>query len=161
MFKDLFSLEPDAYVDLYFYHSGDDTCDAALSHPFLPAVHLDIPIPAWDTCFDFPVPNAKMKCLPDGRIQETKFSDDNCTIPTMINSNHTAVIFENGGCNAQGEHFFLVFKWDPEYCQATHRVTSSYVGCYQDSSQARILSYQAPDEFGKSLDDCATHCLTL
>ena len=157
----MFSSEPAAFVDLYFYHSGDETCEAALNHFVLPAVHLDIPIPKWDTCFlNMGCCNVKMECLPDGRLQQIHYADANCTVPKMINTNHTNSIFENGGCNAQGENFYLAMKWDPKYCAPTHRVTTTYLGCYQDS-QARVLSYQAPNEFGKSLTACATHCLTL
>ena len=122
IFKDLFSLEAAAFVDTYFYHSDDDTCEEALDHHVMPAVHLDIPIPAFDTCFENPgCCYVKMECIPDGRLQEIHYSDENCSVPKNIhNTNHSSAIFENGVCNTQGEHHFLTMKWDPKYCAPTH-----------------------------------------
>ena len=121
-FKDLFCLEVAMFVDTYFYHSDDDTCEAALDHHVMPAVHLDIPIPAFDTCFENPgCCYVKMECLPDGRLQEIHYSDKECSVPKNIhNTNHSSGIFENGVCNTQGEHHFITMKWDPKYCAATH-----------------------------------------
>jgi len=122
--KDLtwFSLEAAAYVDTYFYHSDDDTCEAALDHHVMPAVHLDIPVPAFDTCFENPgCCYVKMECLPDGRLQEIHYLDDKCSVEKNIhNTNHSSAIFENGVCNKQGEHHFLTMKWDSKYCAPTH-----------------------------------------
>ena len=122
--KDLtwFSLDAAAYVDTYFYHSDDDTCEAALDHHVMPAVHLDIPVPAFDTCFENPgCCYVKMECLPDGRLQEIHYLDDKCSVEKNIhNTNHSSAIFENGVCNKQGEHHFLTMKWDSKYCAPTH-----------------------------------------
>ena len=89
----------------------------------MPAVHLDIPVPAFDTCFENPgCCYVKMECLPDGRLQEIHYLDEQCSVEKNIhNTNHSSAIFENGVCNKQGEHHFLTMKWDPKYCAPTHK----------------------------------------
>ena len=123
IWQDFLFLEVAMFVDAYFYHSDDDTCDQALDHHVMPSVHLDIPVPAFDTCFENPgCCYVKMECLPDGRLQEIHYLDDQCSVEKNIhNTNHSSAIFENGVCNKQGEHHFLTMKWDPKYCAPTHK----------------------------------------
>ena len=133
------SLAAAAYVDAYFYDSNYDTCEAVLDHHVMPTVHFDIPIPAFDTCFENPgCCYVKMECLKDGRLQEIHYSDEKCSTPKNIhNTNHSSGIFENGVCNTQGGRHFIMMKWDPKYCAPTHKGNFLLVFFDSDSEERK------------------------